>query len=216
LLYIDPKLDNYILEHISPEGEILEELTRQTNLKTVHPQMNSGHLQGKILEIISKIMRPHRILEIGTFTGYSAISLAKGLDHGGKLFSIDISDELYDMAISYIEKAGMKDKITLITGNALEVMKEMDEYFDLVFMDGEKREYSDYYDIVINMLKPGGVILADNVLWSGKVIDSDSSQDPSTLGILAFNKKVREDDRVECIILPVRDGISVIRKKWMV
>ena len=213
MLDINPKLENYILKHISPEGEVLEDLTRQTNLKTVHPQMNSGHLQGKILEMLSKIMRPHRILEIGTFTGYSAISLAKGLDETGKLFSIDISDELYDMASTYIEKSGMHDKIELITGNALEVMKEMNEYFDLVFLDGEKREYPAYYDIVVDMLNPGGVILADNVLWSGKVIDSDSKQDPSTAGILAFNEKVREDKRVECIILPVRDGISVIRKK---
>jgi len=213
LLDIDPKLENYILEHISPEGDVLEELTRQTNLKTVHPQMNSGHLQGKLLEILSKMMRPNRILEVGTFTGYSAICLAKGLDDGGKLFSIDISDELYDMASTYIKKSGMHDKIELITGNALEVMKDMDESFDLVFLDGEKKEYSDYYDIVIDMLNPGGIILADNVLWSGKVIDSYPEQDPSTSGILAFNKKVKEDKRVECIILPVRDGISVIRKK---
>lgn len=213
MLDIDPSLEDYILEHISPEGDILEELTRQTNLKTVHPQMNSGHLQGKFLEIISKLVRPGRILEIGTFTGYSAISLAKGLNDDGKLYSIDISDELYDMAWEYIKRSGMQDKIVLLTGNALEVMKEIDEFFDLVFIDGEKREYPDYYDIVIDMLKPGGIILADNVLWGGKVVDPESNLDPSTAGILAFNKKVRNDRRVENIILPVRDGISVIRKK---
>ncbi len=213
MLDIDPSLEDYILEHISPEGDVLEELTRQTNLKTVHPQMNSGHLQGKLLEIISKLIRPGRILEIGTFTGYSAISLAKGLSDDGKLYSIDISDELYDMAWDYIKRSGMQDKIVLLTGNALEVMKEIDEFFDLVFIDGEKREYPDYYDIVIDMLKPGGIILADNVLWGGKVIDPESNLDPSTAGILAFNKKVRNDKRIENIILPVRDGISVIRKK---
>ena len=213
MLEIDPSLENYILEHISPEGEILEELTRETNLKTVHPQMNSGHLQGKLLEFISRMIRPHRILEIGTFTGYSAISMAKGLADEGRLYSIEISDELYDMASQFIKKSGMDGKIVLITGNALEVMKEMDEYFDLIFIDGEKREYSDYYDIAIDILKPGGIILADNVLWGGKVIEPDSKEDPSTAGILAFNKKVREDARVENVILPVRDGISVIRKK---
>ncbi len=206
-------LEKYILDHIETEGALMEELSRQTNLKTVHPQMSSGHLQGKILEMISKLVQPSRILEIGTFTGYSAISLARGLKENGELVTIDIDDELKEMASGFFKLAGCIDKITQITGNALEVMKEMDESFDLIFIDGEKSEYPAYYQLAVNLLNPGGLILADNVLWGGKVVDNDSEKDVFTAGILEFNKIVKDDIRVEKVILPVRDGIFMIRKK---
>ena len=213
MLDINLSLEKYILEHIEPEGSLMEELSRQTNLKTVHPQMSSGHLQGKILEMISKLVQPSRILEIGTFTGYSAISLARGLKENGELVTIDIDDELKEMASGFFKLAGCIDKITQITGNALEVMKEMDESFDLIFIDGEKSEYPAYYQLAVNLLNPGGLILADNVLWGGKVVDNDSEKDVFTAGILEFNKIVKDDIRVEKVILPVRDGIFMIRKK---
>ena len=206
-------LEEYILDHIETEGTLMEELSRQTNLKTVHPQMSSGHLQGKILEMISKLVQPSRILEIGTFTGYSAISLARGLKENGELVTIDIDDELKEMASGFFKLAGCIDKITQITGNALEVMKEMDESFDLIFIDGEKSEYPAYYQLAVNLLNPGGLILADNVLWGGKVVDNESEKDVFTAGILEFNKIVKDDIRVEKVILPVRDGIFMIRKK---
>ncbi|MCD6596186.1 MAG: O-methyltransferase [Bacteroidales bacterium] len=209
----DLSLEKYILDHIDTEGTLMEDLSRQTNLKTVHPQMSSGHLQGKILEMISKLVRPSRILEIGTFTGYSAISLARGLKENGKLVTIDIDDELKEMAARFFQLAGCTDKIIQITGDALEVMKEMDENFDLIFIDGEKSEYPAYYQLAVNLLNPRGLILADNVLWGGKVVENNSKNDIFTAGILEFNKIVRDDVRVEKVILPVRDGIFMIRKK---
>ena len=213
MLEFDLSLEQYILDHIEPEGELLEELSRQTNLKTVHPQMNSGHLQGKILEMISKIIKPSAILEIGTFTGYSAICLAKGLVEGGKLITIDIDDEVKELATGFIKSAGFTDRIIQITGNALQVMQELDEKFDLIFIDAEKTEYLAYYEFAVNMLNPGGVILADNVLWGGKVVLEDENDDVFTAGILEFNDRVKNDDRVEKVILPVRDGIFMIWKK---
>jgi predicted O-methyltransferase YrrM len=213
MLEFDLSLEQYILDHIEPEGELLEELSRQTNLKTVHPQMNSGHLQGKILEMISKIIKPSAILEIGTFTGYSAICLAKGLVEGGKLITIDIDDEVKELATGFIKSAGFTDRIIQITGNALQVMQELDEKFDLIFIDAEKTEYLAYYEFAVNMLNPGGVILADNVLWGGKVVLEDEKDDVFTAGILEFNDRVKNDDRVEKVILPVRDGIFMIWKK---
>jgi predicted O-methyltransferase YrrM len=213
MLEFDLSLEQYILDHIEPEGALLEELSRQTNLKTVHPQMNSGHLQGKILEMISKLIKPSAILEIGTFTGYSAICLAKGLVEGGKLITIDIDDEVKELAAGFIKSAGFSDRIIQITGNALQVMQELDENFDLVFIDAEKTEYPAYYEFAVNMLNPGGIILADNVLWGGKVVLEDKKDDVFTAGILEFNNRVKNDDRVEKVILPVRDGIFMIRKK---
>ncbi len=213
MLEFDLSLEQYILDHIDPEGPLLEELSRQTNLKTVHPQMNSGHLQGKILEMISKLIRPSAILEIGTFTGYSAICLAKGLKNGGKLITIDIDDEVRELAAGFIESAGFTDRIIQITGDALQLMKDLNEKFDLIFIDAEKTEYSAYYELAVNLLNPGGVILADNVLWGGKVVLEDEKDDVSTTGILEFNDLVKNDKRVEKVILPIRDGIFMIRRK---
>lgn len=213
MLKIDLSLEQYILDHIEPEGALLEELSRQTNLKTVHPQMNSGHLQGKILEMISKLIQPSTILEIGTFTGYSAICMAKGLKKGGKLITIDVNDEQKELAAGFIDSAGFSDRIVQITGNALKVMRELDEKFDLIFIDAEKTEYTAYYELAVDMLNPGGLILADNVLWGGKVVDESDKDDVFTAGILKFNDRIKNDTRVEKVILPVRDGIFMIRKK---
>lgn len=209
---ISQELEKYISDHMSPEGELLEDLRRKTYLKTPYPNMMSGALQGKLLELISKMLRPDRILEIGTFTGYSAICLASGLAEGGSLDTIDSNDETYEMAEEYFKRAGMESRIHQIRGDALEIMRNMDGPYDLIFIDGEKREYTAYYELAIELLRKGGIILADNVLWGGKVVDEKEKNDPATAGILAFNKQVVEDNRVELVLLPVRDGLSLIRK----
>jgi len=175
--------------------------------------MLSGHLQGKILEMISKMIQPEKILEIGTYTGYSAICLAKGIKKGGKLHTIEINDELEDIVLKYIKKAGLTEVVSNHFGNALEIIPEINEMFDLVFIDGDKREYLKYYHMVFDHVKPGGFILADNVLWSGKVIELDSPDDEYTKGIFDFNEYLKNDSRVEKVILPLRDGLTLIRKK---
>ncbi|MEA1897333.1 MAG: O-methyltransferase [Bacteroidota bacterium] len=209
---ISQELEQYISDHMSPEGDILEDLRRKTYLKTPYPNMISGPLQGKFLELISKMLKPDRILEIGTFTGYSAICLASGLAEGGRLDTIDSNDETYEMAAEYFMRAGMESRIHQIKGDALEIMKRLDKQYDLIFIDGEKREYMAYYELAIELLRKGGIILADNVLWGGKVVDENEKNDPATAGILAFNKRLSNDKRVELVILPVRDGLSLIRK----
>ena len=206
------KLEQYLLSHSSPEDPLLEELYRQTHIRFVNPNMTSGHLQGKFLEFISFMIRPMNILEIGTFTGYSAICLAKGLKPGGKLITIEINDELTTFSGEYFEKAGLEDKIVQVTGNALDVIKDLDMVFDLVFIDGDKREYSDYYHIIIDKVNPGGFILADNVLWGGKVID-DETGDAQTKGVIEFNNMIGAQKNIENVMLPVRDGLMLIRKK---
>jgi len=214
MLTLDPKLEDYLLRHIEPEGEVLENLSRKTHLTTAYPNMLSGHLQGKILEMISWMIRPQRVLEIGTFTGYSAICLAKGLGNRGLLQSIDSNDELKEMAIEYIRKSGLEEKIELITGNALEILETLkDASYDLIFIDADKKEYMQYYDLCFKLLRSGGFMLADNVLWGGKVLEENKHHDKDTQGIVAFNKMVRKDDRVTQVIFPVRDGLSLIRKK---
>ena len=212
MININQELEKYITDHTSPEGELLEDLRRNTYLKTPYPNMISGPLQGKFLELISKMLKPERILEIGTFTGYSTICLASGLAGGGKLDTIDSNDETYEMATEYFKRAGMESRIHQIKGDALEIMKDLDRHYDLIFIDGEKREYTAYYKLAIELLKKGGIILADNVLWGGKVVDNNNKNDPATAGILAFNKLVVEDNQVELVMLPVRDGLSLIRK----
>jgi caffeoyl-CoA O-methyltransferase len=206
------KLDQYLLSHTSPEDPVLEDLYRQTHIRFVNPNMTSGHLQGKFLEFISFMINPEYILEIGTFTGYSAICLAKGLKPGGKLITIEINDELTVFSNEYFKRAGLGDKIIQITGNALEAIPDLDMDFDLVFIDGDKREYSDYYRLIIDKLKPGGFILADNVLWGGKVIENEP-RDPQTKGVIEFNDMISRQKNIEHVMLPVRDGLTLIRKK---
>jgi caffeoyl-CoA O-methyltransferase len=205
-------LNQYIIDHSSPEDPLLEDLYRQTHIRFVNPNMASGHLQGSLLEMISKMVRPATILEIGTFTGYSAMCLAKGLKEGGKLITIELNDELTEFAAGYFLKAGLTSEIIQLSGNALEIIPNLDHEFDLVFIDGDKREYTDYYKTTIPKVRQGGFILADNVLWGGKALDN-SSRDPQAKGIIEFNDFVTKDSGVEKIILPLRDGLTIIRKK---
>lgn len=206
-------LEQYILDHIDAEDSVLTELTRQTYLKVLRARMLSGHVQGQLLYLLVKLLKPRRILEIGTFTGYSAICMAKGLPQDGLIHTIEINDELCPMIESFIEKSGNQHRIQLHIGSALDIVPTLDETFDLIFMDGDKREYPAYYQLVFDRLRPGGVILADNVLWDGKVVAPLDPNDRYTKGILDFNDMVHADSRVEKVILPIRDGITLIRKK---
>ncbi len=207
----DRKLEKFILEHSSPEDPVLGELYRQTNIRFVNPNRISDHLQGKILEFISKMINPEYILEIGTFTGYSAICLSKGLKTGGKLITVETNDELADFSYSYFCKAGVESKIVQLTGRAQDLIPVLDPGFDLVYIDGDKREYSEYYQLVIDKVRSGGYILADNVLWGGKVLESGTN-DSQTKGIIEFNNMIKNQNNIEKVILPVRDGLMVIRK----
>lgn len=206
-------IEKYILEHIEPEDPVLQELDRITHLKVLGARMLSGHLQGQALTMFSKMIQPERILEIGTFTGYSAICLAKGLTETGKLLTIELDDELEDMAKKFFNKAGLQNKIIQLIGPALEIIPSLSEKFDLVFLDADKREYVDYYNLVFDKVRSGGYIIADNTLWSGKVLDTPMPADEQTIGIANFNEMIKNDFRVEKVILPLRDGITIIRKK---
>ncbi len=205
-------LNQYILEHISPEEDFLRELDRETHLKLLRARMLSGHLQGQILSMISCMIKPKYILEIGTFTGYSALCLAKGLAKGGQLHTIEIDDELQSLTQKYFLKSGMSDRITQHIGDAIQVIESINQTFDLVFIDADKREYCDYYRLVFDKISVGGFILADNILWDGKVVDPDAANEEQTRGILDFNDLVQNDPRVENVILPVRDGIMMVQK----
>ena len=203
----------YISKSDGQEGEGMEEQSRQTYLKTAYPNMLSGHLQGKILEMISKMIQPGRVLEIGTFTGYSAICIAKGLTEDGLLQSIDSNDELKEMALKYIKQSGLEQKIELITGDALKILVQLSGPYDLIFIDADKKEYEQYYLASLDLLRSGGFMLVDNVLWGGKVLKENQKKDRDTMGIQTFNETVLNDNRVEQVILPVRDGLTLIRKK---
>lgn len=209
---INLQLEDYILDLIGPENEVLAELNRFTNLKVMHPRMISGHLQGQILRMICQMVRPQQILELGTYTGYSAICLAQGIEDAGRVHTIEINDELIDISKKYIEKSGVGNKIVQYTGDAKQIIPRINEVFDLVFMDAEKSEYLEYYHLFFDKVKKGGFILADNVLWSGKVLSEERNNDYFTKGIKAFNNFIKEDSRVEKIILPIRDGLMIIRK----
>ena len=206
-------IDDYINQNSTPEDDVLKELNRETHLKVLAPRMLSGNIQGKLLESISKMIQPKTILELGTYTGYSAICMAKGLSPNGVLHTIEINDELESIIRKYIKKVDFESKIKLHIGDALTIIPSMEMEFDLVFIDADKRLYSQYYDLVIEKLKPGGFIIADNVLWGEKVIEAIQQNDLYTKGIVDFNNKIIKDNRVENFILPLRDGISIIRKK---
>jgi len=210
--FIDEKIEAYALSHSQSESDVLKKLNRETHLKVLSPRMLSGHLQGNFLSMISKMIQPARILEIGTYTGYSAICLAQGLKAGGKLYTIDSNEQLEKMARSYFQEAGLADKIDLVIGDALTVIPGIQETFDLVFIDADKKNYSTYYDMVFDRVRSGGYIIADNVLWSGKVVDTQKNNDRETILIDEFNKKVHEDKRVEHQLIPIRDGLMVARK----
>jgi predicted O-methyltransferase YrrM len=205
-------LDRYLLEHSRKEDPVLSELSRHTYLKEVHPRMLSGHILGSFLSMFSKMLSPKHILEIGTYTGYSAICLARGLRPGGKLTTIEVNDELRNTAMTYFHKAKLYEQIELINGNALKVIPTLKDSYDLVFMDANKDDYPSYFELVIDRVVSGGYILADNVLWGGKVLESRFN-DSTTRIIDRFNKMITADKRVENLLLPIRDGIMVIRKK---
>lgn len=211
--FLDEKLEDYVNAHTSPESEILSDLNRQTHINVLQPRMLSGHLQGRTLSLFSKMIQPQRILEIGTYTGYSALCLAEGLKENGKLITIDINYELEEMVKDYVKKAGFTDQIEMKVGDAMEIIPTLDKDFDLVFIDADKSNYSNYYDLLIDDLPQGAILIADNVLWSGKVIEPVKKNDIDTEALKIFNLKIQEDDRVENVLLPIRDGLMVIRKK---
>lgn len=209
---VNEELEQYLGLNTSPEPDLLSELRRETHLKTAYPQMLSGPVQGKLLEFISHMLRPHTILEIGTFTGYSALCLAQGLADGGKLHTIEINPELIDFAARYFRKSGLWAKIIQHTGDALKIIPALEERFDLVFMDASKEHYPDYFALVADRINSGGFLVADNVLWSGKVLLPESEMDRETTGITTFNKLLSRDERFENVMLPLRDGITLARK----
>ena len=206
------QLSDYCEAHTTPQATTLYELERETHLKTLSPQMLSGHLQGQLLAFISKIHRPKTILEIGAFTGYAAICLAQGLQEGGLLHTIEVNVELEYLIRKYIALAGLKDKIELHMGDALEIIPKLEGNFDLVFIDAGKQDYAAFYHLVIGRTNPGGLIIADNVLWSGKVVAKDRAQDPDAVSLHNFNEMVQNDPRVENIMLPIRDGLLIARR----
>ena len=212
-MYSQEKTDHYILNHIDPEDEVLKELDRETNLKVLGARMISGHLQGQVLTMLAKMINPRYILEIGTFTGYSAICLAKGLQKNGQLITIEINDELESIAKKYFKKAGLSGSVKQIIGEANKIIPTLTEKYDLVFIDADKRDYTKYFELVFEKVRPGGYIIADNTLWSGKVLATPSSDDKQTQGIIAFNEFIKNNNRVEKVILPLRDGMTIIRKK---
>lgn len=208
-------LDQYIEQMSSTEDSLLHELERQTYLRVLNPRMISGHIQGKLLEMLVRMIRPHRVLEIGTFTGYSALSMAAGLPEDGIIDTCEVDDELEMMILDFFERSQYSEKLRLHIGSALEIVPQLGEVYDLVFIDGDKREYTAYYNMLFDngLVHSGSWILADNILWYGKVVEPVAKGDKQTLAIIDFNKFVMEDERVENVILPIRDGINIIRVK---
>ena len=210
--FLPEDLDNYINLHCEEEPELLKKLNHETWEKVINPRMLSGHVQGRVLSMISHMIKPLNILEIGTYTGYSAICLAEGLQKDGKIDTIDINEELESIAKKYFVKAGIKNKINSWFGDAKNIIPTLNKKYDLVFIDADKINYSVYFDLVFDKINVGGYIIVDNVLWSGKVIQELKSEDMDTKAIVAFNKKIQEDKRVQNVLLPVRDGLMMIRK----
>lgn len=208
------ELEKYILEHSELEAELLQKLTHEANVKLLHPHMLSGHIQGRLLSMLVAMIKPKRILELGTYVGYSAICLAENLPEDGKLITIDIDDEIEDMAREYISASPNASKIEFIVADALKWLEECNETFDLIFIDANKRHYIEYYNAVFDKLTPGGFILADNTLWGGKVVEKVASNDYQTKGLLAFNDYLNtQKDKISYFILPLRDGLTFIQKK---
>lgn len=208
------ELDDYILRHIDAEGKYLADLYRATHVKLLRPRMASGHLQGRMLKMFVRMIRPRQVLEIGTYSGYSALCLAEGLEDGAMLHTFEINDEQEDFTRPWLENSPWADKIRFYIGDALEMVPQMNIVFDLAFVDGNKRFYVDYYEMILKKMNAGGYIIADNTLWDGHVLETDSSHtDAQTAGIKRFNDLVAADPRIEKVILPLRDGLTIIRKK---
>lgn len=211
--FIPEKLDDYVVAHSENEPELLQQLTRETYQKILQPRMLSGHYQGRILSMISKLVNPKNILEIGTYTGYSALCLAEGLHPDGELHTIDINEELFDFQRVYFDKSQYGQQIHQHLGDALEIIPNLNKTFDLVFIDADKENYSNYFNTIIDKLNTGGIILSDNVLWSGKVLDTEfKKEDTSTPALIKYNKLLKEDKRIETVLLPIRDGLTISRK----
>lgn len=208
-----PELEKYILNHIDKEDELLATLDRDTHLYHLRPRMVSGHLQGRILKMFCRMIRPQRILELGTFTGYSALCLAEGLCEGGEVHTIEIDDEIEDFTRSHLARSPYGNRIKLMIGDAVEIVPTLSDTYDLVFIDANKRNYLKYYELVLPKVRPEGFILADNTLWDGKVVTDPHSRDAQTVGIERFNDFIATDNRVEKVILPLRDGLTILWKK---
>jgi caffeoyl-CoA O-methyltransferase len=210
--FISPELDRYVCDHSENEPEILRKLNRKTHLSVLQPRMLSGHFQGRVLSMLSHMIRPLHVLEIGTYTGYSALCFAEGLAEGGKVITIDVNEELEELVREFIAMAEMEDRIDYRIGEARQLIPQLEEQFDIVFIDADKKNYCNYYDLVFDKVKSGGYIIADNVLWSGKVLEDVETLDRETKIIMEYNRKVHEDPRVQEVLLPVRDGLMVARK----
>jgi len=211
--FLDPILDQYVTAHTSPEPEALHQLNRETHIKVLQPRMLSGHLQGRVLSMLSHMIKPKQVLEVGTYTGYSAICLAEGLAEGGRVHTIDVNEELEPMVSKYLALTGNSERVTMHIGAALDVIPTLEGPFDLVFLDADKHNYLRYYEAVFAKVPIGGYIIADNVLWSGKVtVEEEIQKDPDTAGLVAFNAHVLGDQRVENVLFPIRDGLMIARK----
>ncbi|MEF3077494.1 O-methyltransferase [Winogradskyella poriferorum] len=213
MYFLPEALDNYVVEHSEQEPELLQQLTRETYQKVLQPIMLSGPYQGRVLSMISKLVNPKSILELGTFTGYATLCLAEGLQKNGIIHTVDINEELHDFQRKYFDKSGFGEQINQYTGNALDIIPELDVMFDLVFIDADKPNYSNYFHLIIDKLNPGGIILSDNVLWHGKVVEELNEKDISTKAVLDYNTLLKEDERIETVLLPIRDGLTISRKK---
>ncbi|QTE21333.1 O-methyltransferase [Polaribacter cellanae] len=211
--FLPENIDNYVVNHSQEEPKILQELTKETWQKVLNPRMLSGAFQGRVLSMISKLTSPKNILEIGTYTGYSALCLAEGLAKNGTIFTIDKNEELETLQNKYFEKSEYRDQITQFVGNALEIIPTIDVKFDLVFIDADKSNYINYFNLIINKMNAGGIILSDNVLWSGKVVEELDPKDTDTKILLEYNKLLKEDVRIETVLLPIRDGLTISRVK---
>jgi len=211
--FIPENLDDYVVSHSENEPELLQELNRETYQKILQPRMLSGHYQGRILSMISKLVNPKNILEIGTYTGYSALCLAEGMQSNGVLHTIDVNEELVDFQRKYFDKSGYGKQIHQYLGNALEIIPKLDTTFDLVFIDADKENYSNYFNVIIDKLNTGGIIISDNVLWSGKVLETTfKKDDTSTPALIEYNTLLKKDKRIETVVLPIRDGLTISRK----
>jgi len=210
--FIPEIIENYIINHSEDEPELLKQLSRETHQKILQPRMLSGHFQGRVLSMISKIVNPKNILEIGTYTGYSALCLVEGIQNDGQLHTIDHNEELFDFQRKYFDQSGYGKQILQHLGNALEIIPKLDISFDLVFIDADKENYSNYFRLIIEKLNIGGIILSDNVLWSGKVVEPLEPEDVDTKALIEYNKLLKYDNRIETIVLPIRDGLTICRK----
>lgn len=209
----DEAIESYILSRIDEESELLKQLNRDAHVNLLKPRMLSGHLQGRMLKMFCRMMNPKYILEIGTYTAYATLCLAEGVDDDAEIHTIEVNDELEDFILKHLHKSKLKDKIHLHIGDAMEIIPQIDRTFDVVFIDANKRHYIEYYNLIFDKVRPGGLIIADNTLWDGHVLETPKASDKQTIGIQQFNDMIAKDDRVEKVILPIRDGLTLIWKK---